>query len=788
MKKTAAILMIFVIMLMAGVSQSSASTYFSHNKALDGIFQKMEKEFLQYKKVEVVPLKSLGAIITEENKDKVKPITRVTQKISDAQMKAAAQKLLNEIQVEIEILENLYGGLTAKDYKKIEDHLSLQLFLASKTSDYGWDTDGKNVALYLDVNDQIFWDFYSLGMEGKFAAMGKEKDQPYPADLQVKAKVTRYLNQSIQKGNKVSPEILAKLPDAIEALFKENDVSYIIASWVLSEIQDSIYNPEYESYDGSESLESILESFQASINVRGMDRADELLYENFDYPKDKPSDKNRRDITSMFLYEKLTDYFKTDFTSTITLGELARLYFENETYDDRFVIDSSAISQSSPDYIKLAFLYGMIDDESNLNKPLTRLEAARILVKGSIYEDWSEALMITDNNVIPIADQITVASALAHGMHTRNEKFDATGAYTKEEAIMDFMLFEFENVRGYNVVLSTYEPEKIIVGKNSINLLFNDKEEIKEYIEDNFYDTVLEDITKSQSYTRIDSGAVLIDLYTPENGIKFTVKNNAQYVDLEEGMYGPYLSYYIEPKILKSNESVDMNMQLDSINKKLNTKLDAVLAKIIKKDMTEEQKVKAIHDFVVNHITYDVNYMFQGALSLERIIETLDKGRGACGNYSLLFKFLCRRASIPCTYEQGDPNILNHAWNSVYVNGQWLFVDTTWDDKDDKKVYYSYYLKDRFAFMRDHTPYMGNPEVDLYGEVDNMKLKTQDELRVYLLRNFYWWDGFSLTFRMADKTMKPNINYLYFGYMEVNVQLTYDAKTDLYTVSAKSKK
>lgn len=113
-------------------------------------------------------------------------------------------------------------------------------------------------------------------------------------------------------------------------------------------------------------------------------------------------------------------------------------------------------------------------------------------------------------------------------------------------------------------------------------------------------------------------------------------------------------------------------------------------------------------------------------------------------------------------------------------------MDTTWDDGTNGKVLYTYYLKDRFTFMNTHTPYMGVPDEDVYTDIDPMKIKSQDELRGYLLNNFYWVNSFKLTFRMADKKIKPTIGYM--KDPDVSVELKYDQKTDLYTVTAKSKK
>lgn len=784
MKRLSTFIIVLMAALLVGNSASFAASYFSNDKALDSIFAKLEKEFLQYKKDEVIPLENLGAIITDENQERWE---RTSKKISDSQIKAAAERKLNDIRAAVEIKEEELGGLSQQDYKIISDHLNDELFFA-RGSSYGWDYDGKVVSLDLSVYDD---DLYSFkGLAGNFAKMGKEKDQADSAELHVKDKIVRYLNQSIQKGNKVSKEILDKLPGEVENLFIERNLSKIMVGRILSEIHADIYTPDDENsyadhYDGSESIEDIIESYGALISNRQSDRDNEKLVEYYEYPEDTPSDNARDFITKQIIDGDISDTFTYGFKKAITLDELAELYFGTSELDEKIVIDDDSIPADSPDYIKLAYIYGLIDDTKNLKKPMTRLEATRALVKYAIYEGWSDSLKITDCNQIPLADQINVASCLNVGMKTKKDKFDPQSSYTKEDAIMDSDVFSFHDLRGFNIPLGTDDPSKITVGKNTINLLFEDKQEIQEYFEYYFEDTVLANIKLNGSYTKIDTGGFLIELFTPENGIKFTIKNGTTYIDFDEGNYGPRLSYTIEPKVKKSNDKADMNMQADSVTQKLNTKLDAILAKIIKPGMTQEQKVKAIHDYVVQHVTYDIKY--QDEQSAGGVIVAIDKGKGVCGDYSLLFKDLCQRISIPCVFEIGDPNILNHAWNAVYINGQWKFVDTTWDDKDDGKIYYTYFLVDRFKFMNDHTPWMGVPEVDYYSDadLDPMKLKNQDEIRAYLLKNFYWIDSFKLTFRVTDKNIKPTIGYLHDPF--VNVVLTYDSKNNLYTVTAKAK-
>ncbi|HWT75950.1 MAG TPA: transglutaminase domain-containing protein [Mobilitalea sp.] len=778
MKKIVFIVIVFAAIFTASISTAYAESYFTNNVALDSTFNEMKKEFLEFDKDEVIPLESYGLVLDGESNKKVK---LQTKKISEKQIKAAAERKLNEIRVIVEIKEEELGGLTKQDYQMISEHFEQQMLLA-KNSEYGWDTSGKTVSLYLDVYEDNFYDLE--GLVGNFKTMGKEKDEVNQADLKVSEKITRYLNQSKQKGNKVSSKILQKLPGKVEQMFLENELSQIVALRMLADIHKSIYYLEADLYDGSESIDDIIKSYEAGIYWKISDRDEEKLLEYYEYAKGEPSAKNKDSITKKLINGELSDTFTSGFEDTITLNELAELYFGSKDLDDKIEIENNIIDADSPDYIKNAFIYGMIDDQSDLDKPLTRLEAARKLIKGAVYGEYgiTDSLMITDCNSIPIDDQLTVSSCLSVGMKARIDKFEPKAGYKKEEAIVDSDHFYFYCLRGFDIPLSLEEPSKIKIGENTINLIFEDKDEIKNYIDENFENTVLGDIKLTKKYMKIDTGGVLIEFFTPENGIKFTIKNGVEYVDFTNGTYGPGLSYKIEPKIVKSNAKVDMNIKPDTIHTKLYAKLDKILAKIIKKGMTQKEKVKAIHDYVVNHITYDSKY--KDDQTLESVFTTIDKGRGVCGDYALLFMNLCKRADIPCVFEASYFHF-EHAWNAVYINGKWLFVDTTWDDDDSGKVRYTYFLKDKYTFMKTHLPAMGVPDEDVYTDIDHLNIKNQDELRGYLLQNFYWVDGYKLTFRMADKDMKPFIGYMRDDY--VTVSLKYDSKKNLYTVIAKGK-
>ncbi len=777
MKKISAFLLIFVLLFnTSSVLAVSDTSYFTNNKALDTTFEKLKKAFMASEQKDW-PIEVDADVFKGKKSIKV-------PKMTDALIEKAVTKVLNDIKVYIEIEEERLGGLTKEDYEKISAQL-IHGTIVSKGYLY-WDKDMKYIILTFGIGGDEYEEFDNL--TGNFANMGSVLDEVYTEDLEVKADIERYIKQSIQKGNKFSSEMVNKLPDRIDSLFKELQLTKILAAQTIAEIHRDIYACDLKKFDGSESLDSIIESYQSIIGMRQENRQELIKIKKFTFSNDEPSPEYRDYFADKIIDGELSEYFTSGFKKAITLDELARLYFESKEVDEKIVLDEGTIDQDAPDYIKNAFIYGMIDNAGDLNKPLNRLEAAKHLINGIIYQGSgvSKTLRIADCAKIQFDDLVTVANCLDNGIDTIGMNFEPEKMYTIEDAIMDKFRFEFNNIRGYEAPINISEPSKIVIGKNIIHMQFDSKEQVEEFIEYQFEDSAIGDIKRNGSYMRIDTGCALLEFFTPENGIKFTFKNGVKYIDFDKGTYGPELQFKIEPRILKSGEKADMNMQIDSIHKKINIKLDAILAKIIKPNMTTEQKVKAIHDYVVTHITYDSKYSDEE--TPETLLTTIDKGRGVCGDYTQLFQYLCDRAAIPCISEAGDVSTssISHAWNVVFLNGQWKFVDTTWDDADPKKITYKYYLVDKFTFMKDHKALMGVPDENLCPEVDGMKIKSQDELRIYLLKKFYWIDGYKVTFRMADKKMKPNIGYIW-PTSEIKVVLTYDSKNDLYTVAAKAR-
>lgn len=124
--------------------------------------------------------------------------------------------------------------------------------------------------------------------------------------------------------------------------------------------------------------------------------------------------------------------------------------------------------------------------------------------------------------------------------------------------------------------------------------------------------------------------------------------------------------------------------------------VDAILAEIVQKLKLKEvssdyEKVKLIHDYIINNSSYDINLKKSSAYDL------LVEKSAVCEGYAItayrLFLAAGLESRIISGYGDGEP----HAWNIVKVDGKWYNIDLTWDDPVSRSgrqvLKYDYFLK-----------------------------------------------------------------------------------------------
>lgn len=95
---------------------------------------------------------------------------------------------------------------------------------------------------------------------------------------------------------------------------------------------------------------------------------------------------------------------------------------------------------------------------------------------------------------------------------------------------------------------------------------------------------------------------------------------------------------------------------------------------------TDEEKVQAIYQWIIQNFEYDYDY--HAFIQYFNIRRTLHTRKGVCYDFSNLFAALCRSQNIPCYVVDGKPydhSLAAHTWNRVYYDGTWWDADVTND-------------------------------------------------------------------------------------------------------------
>ena len=131
-------------------------------------------------------------------------------------------------------------------------------------------------------------------------------------------------------------------------------------------------------------------------------------------------------------------------------------------------------------------------------------------------------------------------------------------------------------------------------------------------------------------------------------------------------------------------------------------KIEQILADIITPDMNAHEKVKAVHDYIVEHVKYDTTYN----QDVNAPYFALTEGKTLCNGYAMLMYQMLTKLDIPVRLISGTAGGEGHAWNLVQLDGEWYHLDATWDDPVpdvEGRFVYNYYLVSDKMIADDHS-------------------------------------------------------------------------------------
>ncbi len=193
-------------------------------------------------------------------------------------------------------------------------------------------------------------------------------------------------------------------------------------------------------------------------------------------------------------------------------------------------------------------------------------------------------------------------------------------------------------------------------------------------------------------YTVLNSGQDNFTFYCDKtykecsNDLK-NISENQTLLSVINNMVSPYNSYKKLYITINSygKATIEINkLYTEEDITNINNKMAEIKKEIIKDNMSNEDKIKAYHDYLINHSVYDEERAIQIEKGNDENFKynshkangPLLEGQALCSGYSDAMKLFLDELKLPNYKISND----NHIWNLVYINNKWLHLDLTWDD------------------------------------------------------------------------------------------------------------
>ncbi len=124
--------------------------------------------------------------------------------------------------------------------------------------------------------------------------------------------------------------------------------------------------------------------------------------------------------------------------------------------------------------------------------------------------------------------------------------------------------------------------------------------------------------------------------------------------------------------------------------------------------MTAFEKELALHDALCARCTYDTdtaagNDPLRTAPHAFTVYGALVEGKAVCEGYARAMQYLLNRAGIEATVVSGSDSAGHaHLWNAVRLDGDWYYLDATWNDTEEIPTY-TYFNLNTAEIERTHT-------------------------------------------------------------------------------------
>ncbi|MEL7419225.1 MAG: transglutaminase domain-containing protein [Cyanobacteria bacterium J06555_3] len=190
------------------------------------------------------------------------------------------------------------------------------------------------------------------------------------------------------------------------------------------------------------------------------------------------------------------------------------------------------------------------------------------------------------------------------------------------------------------------------------------------------------------------------------------------------------LAYNPTPPVLESPWSwsdKELHPLIAKMTPETEKSIKSVADYIAKNESDPYLRIKAIHDYVINRVEYDLDVLTTGNRPKQDAQTVFKTHEAVCEGYAKLFQALAKAMGAEVAYVRGRvreefapvdliPFYLRagtskhdwtlHAWNAVKIDGSWQLVDTTWDDNKQNKYSADYLMLPPQAMIVSHFPHL----------------------------------------------------------------------------------
>lgn len=154
---------------------------------------------------------------------------------------------------------------------------------------------------------------------------------------------------------------------------------------------------------------------------------------------------------------------------------------------------------------------------------------------------------------------------------------------------------------------------------------------------------------------------------------------------------------------------------------------------------SDYEKAKAIFDWIVANVEYDYEYYYDRKNTVITSVEgVIDSKLTVCMGYAHLTEALLQAQGIPALYCANGSSDVNHAWNAAYVDGRWIYIDSTWKDFDIglfSLTQHRWLNTARFSYDPTGTVQASNSTILVDGKAVNFECYTIGENNYFKLRD-----------------------------------------------------